>query len=65
MDKTLIIKLGIIALIFLIFVFYMFLNLIKLNGQLKKIEQGKPINRKIRKRKDSNVYDLKASRQKK
>jgi uncharacterized protein YoxC len=65
MDKILVIKLAIISTLFLIFTMYLFLNLYKLHRQLKKIEQGKPMNRKILKRKDSNIYELRTSRQKK
>lgn len=65
MDKTLLIKLIVVSAFLLIFIVYALIQCIRLYVKVKKHENGIPVKRKIFKRKNSNVYDLKTSRTKK
>lgn len=65
MDKILLTKIIIIGLFLLGFVIFMLVKTISLYFNVKRQENGKTVKRKIFKRKNSNVYDLKASRTKK
>ena len=66
MDNSLLLKIGLISLPFLSLSVYAIINIIKINSTLKK--KDKETNRKlkmernIKKRPDTNVYDLKARR---
>lgn len=59
------IKIGIISLIFFSLSFYAMINVLSINRKLKKEDADIKTERKLFKRRDSNVYDLKPSRRKK
>lgn len=65
MDKVLLIKIVILGLFFFGFVVFTLVHTIALYLKVKRQENHKSVKRKLFKRKNSNVYDLKASRTKK
>jgi len=65
MDKVMLMQIVIISLIFLVFVVFTIIHSMRLYFQVKNKEKKKPLKRKLFKRRDSNVYDLKATRTKK
>lgn len=62
MDNFQLIQFSIITLALIIFVLYTIINVFKLSKEMKKMDDTMETSRKILKRKDSNVYDLKATR---
>lgn len=62
MDKILVIQIVIISAIFLIMSIVALFAIMRLNGRLKKDEKLLKPKNKLFKRKDSNIYDIKASR---
>lgn len=62
MDKILLIKIGITLIPFIILSVYSIINLVSISADLAKNEKKMITKRKIVKREDSNIYDLKARR---
>ncbi|MBN2794864.1 MAG: hypothetical protein JXR88_05625 [Clostridia bacterium] len=62
MDKMNLMLLLSIAAIFLLICFFTVFNIMHINYKLKKQEAMIEPKRKIRKRKNTNVYDLKTTR---
>lgn len=58
------IQISIIAGVFLLFSFYAFFNIMHHGHMVNKEDKNRETKRKILKRKNSNVYDLKATRKK-
>lgn len=65
MDQMSVIQITVISFIFIAVSLYALINIIRTNGKLKREETQVEPKRKILKRKDSNIYDLKTSRRQK
>lgn len=62
MDRILLLKIGLITAPFIILCIYSFINVVKVTLKLNKEEKKMITKRKIMKRDDSNIYDLKTRR---